>query len=219
MLSPKNSPRGKLMTQYVCVRIPRMDNVDIGLFDYDRYNTLYFFILNADEHIYMRYGGRDSTSQDSYLSLDSLELALKKGLDLHEDYQAGKIERTSTPKPVFPRENPLLVERTFARNVCVECHLIGDFQMQQREQEGKLDKLSEMFRSPNLKTIGIHLDIPKGLVVKDAQGAGQHSGDETRRPDCQDREDAGLDVRRSAVSLRQGSARVKQIQTHRRTRR
>jgi len=54
VLSPKNSARGKLMTQYVCVRIPRMDNVDIGLFDYDRYNTLYFFILNADEQIYMR---------------------------------------------------------------------------------------------------------------------------------------------------------------------
>ena len=52
-----------------------MDNVDIGLFDYDRYNTLYFFILNADEQIYMRYGGRDSVSPDSYLNLESLELA------------------------------------------------------------------------------------------------------------------------------------------------
>ena len=169
------------MTQYVCVRIPRMDNVDVGLFDYDRYNTLYFFLMNADEHIYMRYGGRDSTSQDSHLSLDSLELALKKGLDLHEDYKAGKIERTLRPKPALPRENTLLVERTYARNVCVECHLIGDFQMQLREQEGKLDKLSEMFRSPNLKTIGINLDIPKGLLVKDAQGpanaAGMKAGD------------------------------------------
>ena len=76
----------------------------------------------------MRYGGRDSASQDSYLNLDSLELALKKGLELHEDYQAGKIKRAERPKP-FSRENPLLVERTFARNVCVECHLIGDFQL------------------------------------------------------------------------------------------
>src|SRR5687768_5912623 len=154
------------MTQYVCVRIPRMDNVDIGLFDYDRYNTLYFFLMNADEHIYTRYGGRDSTSQDSHLSLESLEIALRKGLELHEDYQAGKIERTPRPMPVLPRENALLIERTYARNVCVECHLIGDFLLQQREQEGKLDKLSEMFRSPNLKTIGINLDVPKGLLVK-----------------------------------------------------
>ena len=41
-----------------------MDNVDIGLFEYDRNNTLYFFLMNADEQIYMRYGGRDGRSPD-----------------------------------------------------------------------------------------------------------------------------------------------------------
>jgi hypothetical protein len=176
VLSPKNSPRGKLMTQYVCLRIPRMDNVDIGLFDYDRYNTLYFFIMNADEHIYMRYGGRDSASQDTFLNLDSLELALKKGLELHADYQAGKIKRAERPKPVFPKEIPLLVERTFARNVCVECHLIGDFQLQHRELDGTLDKITHMFPSPDPRTIGIHFDIPKGMLVKEAQGVVQAAG-------------------------------------------
>src|SRR5512132_2155107 len=100
------------MSQYVSVRIPRMDNVDIGLFDYDRYNTLYFFILNADEQIYMRYGGRDSVSQDSYLNLNSIELALQKGLELHGKYLKGELPKTERPKPQFPREIPLLVERT-----------------------------------------------------------------------------------------------------------
>jgi hypothetical protein len=169
------------MTQYVCVRIPRMDNIDIGLFEHDRYNTLYFYILNADEHIYMRYGGRDSASQDTFVSLPSLELALKKGLELHQDYQAGKIEKTPRPKPMFPKEIPLLVERTYSRGQCVECHLIGDFHLQQREEEGKLDKLSEMFRSPDIRTIGIHLDVPKGLLVKEVRGvvadAGMKAGD------------------------------------------
>jgi serine protease Do len=164
------------MSEYVCVRIPRMDNVDIGLFDYDRYNTLYFFILNADEHIYMRYGGRDAASQDSYLSLDSMEIALRKGLELHQQYLAGKAKRTQRPKPMFPREIPLLVERTFARGVCVECHLIGDFQLQHRELDGSLDKVTDMFRSPDLKTIGIQLDVPKGLVVKEAAGAALAAG-------------------------------------------
>jgi hypothetical protein len=153
-----------------------MDNVDIGLFDYDRYNTLYFFILNADEQIYMRYGGRDSVSPDSYLNLESLELALKKGLDLHKDYLAGKLERTPRPKPMFARDMPLLVERTFARGACVECHLIGDFQLQQRENDGTLDKISQMFRSPDLKVIGIHLDVPKGLAVKEARGPALAAG-------------------------------------------
>jgi len=68
------------------------------------------------------------------------------------------------------------VQRTFATNQCVECHLIGDFQNLQREQEGVLDKLTYLYRSPDTKTIGIFLDVPKGLVVKEASGAAQTAG-------------------------------------------
>lgn len=150
-----------------------MDDIDIGLFEYDRHNTLYFFILNADEHIYLRYGGRDSRSPDSYLNLSSLELALEHGLELHRQYQQGKLKKAERPKPLFPREIPLLVERTIARNSCVECHLIADYQNIQREQEGSFDRLTHMYRSPDIKTLGVHLDVPKGLVVKEAQGAVQ----------------------------------------------
>ncbi len=50
------------MSQYVRVRITDMTNIDIGLFDFDGYNALYYFIMNADEQIYMRYGGRDGTA-------------------------------------------------------------------------------------------------------------------------------------------------------------
>lgn len=164
------------MSQYVCVRITRMDGVDIGLFDYERYNTLYFFILNADEQIYLRYGGRDAESQDSYLSLDSIELALKQGLELHKKYQAGQLAKTERPKSRYPHEMPLLVERTTARGACVECHLIGDFEMQHKEEDGVLDKPMQMFRSPDIKAIGIVLDVPKGLVVKDVSGPAAAAG-------------------------------------------
>lgn len=153
-----------------------MDEVDIGLFDYDRHNTLYFFAMNADEEIYLRYGGRDPQSPDTYLSLESIELALKQGLELHQRRQRGEWKPSARPQPLFPRNLPLLTENTFAKNRCVECHLIGDYQNLQREQEGKLDKLLHMFRSPDLKTIGIHLDIPKGLVVKEARDAALAAG-------------------------------------------
>ncbi|MBI3683982.1 MAG: hypothetical protein HY235_26710, partial [Acidobacteria bacterium] len=88
----------------------------------------------------------------------------------------GELPRAERPKPLFPREIPLLVERTFARNSCVECHLIGDFQNIQREQDGALDKLTHLYRSPDIKTLGIYLDVPKGLVVKEARGAVQAAG-------------------------------------------
>ena len=161
------------MSQYVCVRITRMDDVDIALFDRDWNNTLYFFMLNADEQVYLRYGGRDSASPDTYLNLESLEVALANGLELHRRYLKGELKKTERPKPKYPREIPLLVERTYAKNACVECHLIGDFQNVHREMDGTLDKLVHMYRSPDIKTIGIHLDVPKGLVVKEARDAVQ----------------------------------------------
>ncbi len=176
MLSPVDSPRGKLLSQYVLARIIRMDDVDIGLFDYDRQNTLYFFALNSDEQIYLRYGGRDSRSPDSYLNLNSIELALAQGLELHRLNQQGKLAKTVRPKPAFARELPLLVERTFARNNCVECHLIGDFQNIHREMDGTLDKRQHLFKSPDIRTIGIELDVPKGLIVKEARDAALAAG-------------------------------------------
>lgn len=179
MLSPKTSPLGKLLSQYVCVRVTRMDDVNVSLFDHDWNTTLYFFLLNADEHIYMRYGGRDSASPDTYLNLQSLELAAAQGLELHREYAGGQIKPAPLPRPVFPREMPLLVERTFALNKCVECHLIGDFQNLQREHDGTLDKLTHVYRSPDIKTLGIILDVPKGLVVKEARGAVQAAGMKT----------------------------------------
>jgi hypothetical protein len=153
-----------------------MDEIDIGLFDRDWNNTLYYFILNADEQIYLRYGGRDSKAPDSYLDLNSLERALERGLELHQQYREGKLPKRERPKALFPREIPLLVERTLTRSACVECHLIGDFQNLQREQAGTLDKLKHLYRSPDLTTLGIHLDVPKGLVVKDASGAVKAAG-------------------------------------------
>jgi hypothetical protein len=154
-----------------------MDDTDVALFERDWINTLYFFILNADEQIYMRYGGRDSASADTYLDLDSLELAARQGLHLHQQYLKGEWKPAAErPKPLYPREIPLLVQRTFAQHACVECHLIGDFQNIQREQDGVLDKLTHLFHSPDIKTLGIYLDVPKGLVVKDARAAVQTAG-------------------------------------------
>jgi hypothetical protein len=181
VLSPKDSPLGKVLSEYVCVRVVRMDDVNIGLFDRDWNNAIYFFVLNSDEQIYMRYGGRESASPDTYNSLDSLRLALERGLVLHQKYLEGSLPKQELPKPRYPREMPLLVERTFAQRQCVECHLIGDFQNIQRERDGVLDKLTHLYRSPDIKTIGIQLDVPNGLVVKEATGpvaaAGMKAGD------------------------------------------
>ena len=178
VLSSPDSKLGKLLQQYVCARITKMDSVDIGLFDFDRHNALYYFVMNADEQIYMRYGGRDAESATTYLNLRSLELALEEGLRMHARREVPQVQR---PEPLYARDIPLLSERTVRQGACVECHLIADFQNIQREFDGKLNRLQDMYRSPDIKTIGINLKVPAGLVVEQTQGAvaeaGLQSGD------------------------------------------
>ena len=103
-------------------------------------------------------------------------MSLAKGLELHNLYQRGELKKADRPKPLFPSEIPLLVERTISRNACVECHLIGDYLNVHREQDGKLDKLTHMYRSPDIRTLGIELDVPKGLVVKEVRGSATAAG-------------------------------------------
>lgn len=176
MLTEANTKRGRLLQQYVTARITQLDGIDIGLFDFDRYNTLYFFVLNADERIYLRYGGRDVQSATSYLNLESLELALERGLKLHQIYLDGKLSERPKPKARYPRQILALYERTIGRGRCVECHLVGDLENVQRERDGTLDKLRDLFRAPEIKKIGIKLDIPKGLRVAAAKGAAADAG-------------------------------------------
>src|SRR4051794_41897724 len=84
VLSPKDSPLGRVLSDYVCVRVTRMDDVDVGLFDRDWNNAIYFFVLNADEQIYMRYGGGESKDPHTYKSPDSQRPAPEQGLDQHK---------------------------------------------------------------------------------------------------------------------------------------
>lgn len=164
------------MQKFVLARIVRMDGIDIGLFDYDRHNALYFFILNADEQIYLRYGGRDAEDAMTYLNLESLELALRAGLDRHELYSRGKLAKQQRPAPFYPEQITLLKKNELDRGRCVECHLIADYQAQEAELAGNLDRPRMLYPSPDLKTIGIHLDVPKGLVVEKAEGAAAKAG-------------------------------------------
>jgi serine protease Do len=164
------------MQRYVLARITTMAGIDIGLFDYDRHNAIYFFILNADEQIYLRYGGRDAEDAMTYMNLQSLELALRAGLDRDELYKQGKLAKRPRPAPFYPEQIALLKQNEIARGRCVECHLIGDYLAQEAELAGKLNRPRMLYPSPDLKKIGIHLDVPEGLVIEKVEGAAEKAG-------------------------------------------
>jgi hypothetical protein len=176
VLTPKNSRRGQLLDKYVLARVVTMTGIDIGLFDYDRHNSIYFFAMNADETIYLRYGGRDAEDSNTYLDLSSLDLALEAGLRQHELYKMGRLMKQVRPEAFFPEQIASLKKHVIDRERCVECHLIGDYLAQDLEKEGKLDKRRILYPSPDLKRLGIFLDVPQGLVIERVQGAAAESG-------------------------------------------
>lgn len=175
--SKTDTPLGELINQYVPVRITQMDGIDVALYDHDKHNALYYYAINADEEIYLRYGGRDEDSPETYLDLDSLQKALRQGLELHASRERGEWKDTRVrPTPRLPKDNPVLFEEVTERKRCVECHLIADYDMQFKREFGTLDAIRDLFQSPDIQTIGIHLDIPHGLVVESVDGAVKDAG-------------------------------------------
>ena len=164
------------MSQYVLLRITTLTGIDLNLFEFDRHNALFFFVMNADEHIYMRFGGRDERSATTYLNFDSLNLALTQGLEQHELYEQGKLPKQIRKDPFYPRDIPTLKRDVIDKKRCVECHLVGDHRATQKETEGSLDKLKDMFVYPDIRNLGFELDIPKGLKVAKVTASAKVSG-------------------------------------------
>ncbi|MGJ8672180.1 Trx7/PDZ domain-containing (seleno)protein [Rubritalea sp.] len=171
-----NSDRGKLLDNYVRARVTTMTGVDIAHFDRDWHNSLYYFIINANEDIYMRYGGRDETSATSYLDLDSLELALELGLTEHEKFLSGKRPSPARLPKHTPADYPLIKKNVISTGRCTECHLIGDYTAQEKQLAGILDPIADLYQSPDIKKIGLILDVPKGLLLCDTNGPAEQAG-------------------------------------------
>lgn len=175
--TPLDSKRGKLMSQYVCARITTMTGVNIAHFDRDWHNSLYYFIINADEEIYLRYGGRDEESATTYLNFESLELALEIGLDEHRRRSEDSEAVVKGPeKELVPSDYKLLKTNVIETGRCTECHLIADYSMQEKDLAGLLEPITDLYRSPDIKKLGLHLDIPKGLLLESTSGAAAEVG-------------------------------------------
>lgn len=165
-----------LLKQFVLARINDMRGINLAKFDFDRHNAVYYFIINSSEDIYLRFGGRNTSASDAYLDLKSLELALSLGLNEHQASLSGKRPHDPPVPPVFPRDVPGLRENVVLRNRCVECHHIAHFQTTVAEKLGELVKKRDMFRYPEFERLGIKIDIPRGLLIKETSGPAEQAG-------------------------------------------
>ena len=171
----------RLLTEYVCVRVRELNGIDIGLFDFDGMNTIYFFVLNADEQIYLRYGGGENSERnanrplDDYLSTPSFELALQLGLEQHGLYQQGTLAKQTRPAPKFPRDIRSIKVNYLDKGKCFHCHFPRHYGWGDSDALGKFDK-KDVWVFPKLTKIGIHVDVDKGVVLKQTKGVVKRSG-------------------------------------------
>jgi serine protease Do len=173
------NPKGKLaklLDQYVCVLVDDMTNIDIGLFDFDPDSTLYCFILNSDEQIYMRYGGRDDSDAEKFLNMESLEIALERGLEMHKTFLAGELAKSTRPAAKLPADYPEVKNGPIAKGQCVHCHQLGAGKTKLLQSQNKLDRMKDLWVYPEVKRIGFELDPKQGLVVDSVENAAKEAG-------------------------------------------
>jgi predicted metalloprotease with PDZ domain len=140
--------------------------VDLRRFEFDHDLTWYAFLLNADETIYGRYGGRDATSADARLSMKGLRYAMELALEVHQ----------SPPAPRALAGNPVRAEDFAAAKShrgCIHCHNVNEFRRADAKAAGKWDRDS-VWVYPLPENVGVMLDTDVGNRVK-AVAAGSAS--------------------------------------------
>jgi hypothetical protein len=166
--------------RFVRVRLTRIDNADLSLFEFDYDLTFMVFFLNAEGKVYARYGGRDGASPDSRQSLEGLRYTMESVLRMH-----GRAEPAFAPRsqegPRFIRD---LSDRR-RRGGCLHCHQVKEILHADLKRKGQWIP-DRIWRYPLPDNLGLVLEVDRGNVVKavtaksPAAGAGLAAGDVLR---------------------------------------
>jgi hypothetical protein len=153
--------------------------MDLRRFEFDCDLNWFAFLLNADETIYGRYGGRDAASAEARLSLKGLHYALERALEAHK----------APPRPVTLAGKPMRAEDFTAAKShrgCIHCHNVNEFRRADLQTAGKWDRDS-IWVYPLPENVGLTLDVDRGdRVASIAKGsaadrAGIERGDSLSR--------------------------------------
>src|SRR5262249_11611647 len=149
-------------------------------FDYDL--TWAAFFLNANEHIYGRYGGRDAASADGRLSLAGFPYALRAA-------PAAPRPQTSRPPAAQAPQPPLAAGAPAAhrtrRGGSLHCHQVYEFRRAALKETGRWRR-EDIWVYPLPENIGLTLEVDQGDRLRavapnsPAGRAGLHAGDTLR---------------------------------------
>ena len=144
--------------QFVRVRLTRIAGADLRLFEFDYDVTWFAFLLNGDEQIYGRYGGRDAADAQARISLKGLRYAMETALIAHKN--SPKLEPRAE-KPIRPEDFAAAKQH----KGCIHCHNINEFRRADLKQQGTWSR-DELWIYPLPENVGLILDVDVGNKVK-----------------------------------------------------
>jgi serine protease Do len=168
----------KLLDEFVCVRIPHANGMDLSLFQFDYDQSWAAFFMNADMTIYGRYGTRSSQKDSADdVSLEGFAKALSGALELHAGYPAnsgllaGKRNtkaRSGKPEELHGLKDRYKTELDWQGKVvpsCIHCHMVTESMRRSDREAGRKIAHSLMFPYPNPRVLGLVLDPKEKAVV------------------------------------------------------
>ncbi|MAD80010.1 MAG: hypothetical protein CMJ50_04085 [Planctomycetaceae bacterium] len=165
--------------KFVLMRIINMRGVDLTTFDFDYDLTWAAFFMNANEHIYGRYGGRDEGPADKGLSIEGLTYAMEAALAAHARDPNAQPKRLAKEVHSVDR---FAAARRLKKDQCIHCHQVYDFDRDRLALANKWSK-DEVWVYPPPKNIGLVLDRKQGdridaiLPGSSAAAAGMREND------------------------------------------
>lgn len=193
MAVPKDPELGKILSQFVCVRVVQMWGVDLERFQFDRVMTWAVFFLNPDGTIYGRYGTRSAMGEgsDSEISIAGFKQSMTAALDLHSRFtkdpevtrkeMAGK---QSVHKPTWgqPEKIPTMarnkmMEKPFqafadkpnlrAHGVgCIHCHMVQPAEIMSLRELNQPIPDRKVWPYPMPWAAGLHMDPTSRSTIK-----------------------------------------------------
>jgi serine protease Do len=141
------------------VRLTRIDNLDLNLFEFDYDLTMMIFFMNDQAKVYARYGGRDAKNADNRQSLAGLLYTMNSVLAMHDREDKGFAPRVAESAK-FARG-----AMSFGGGRCMHCHQVKEKFDADLKNLGKWNQ-ETTWRFPLPDNLGLILEVDRGNVVK-----------------------------------------------------
>jgi hypothetical protein len=190
-----------LLDQFVCVRIPHANGMDLSLFQFDYDQSWAAFFLEPDMTILGRYGTRSSQKDSTNdVSLEGFAKSLEGALALHAGFPEVKSalrakrgepleEKTPEDFPSFGGKFGASLDYAKGKDVvptCIHCHQLSAAERRFYRDAGKPIPDRLLYPYPNPKSLGIVMDPKSAARIlrvepgSPAKRDGLRAGDEIR---------------------------------------